>query len=118
MYESFVQSVAERFNSSAGSYHAEQYKEEMHTNADYRRFDDSLRLILDCSESQISRITQVLEQQHQSRNIAYGIHKTGQAQMTCLVFSLKHHEHIHFIDGSEGGFWAASQAYKNQIKTL
>lgn len=118
LFESLLQSILERFQSCAGDYDARVYGEEVQANADYRRFDDSLRLILDCSPSQISQMTQLLEQQHRLRNIAYGIHKTGHAQMTCLVFSLKHHEHIHFIDGSEGGFWAASQAYKHQLKTL
>ena len=116
LYQSFVQSILERFNLSAGHYNAPQYRKELQTNADYRRLDDNLRLVLDCSRSQISRITQVLEQQHRLGKIAYGMHKTGQAQMTCLVFSLEHHEHIHFVDGSEGGFWTASQAYKNQVK--
>ena len=118
LYQSFVQSVLERFDLSAGHYDAAEYRKELQTNADYRRFDDTLRLVLDCSESQIERITHMLEQQRQMKKIAYGIHTTGQAQMTCLVFSLEHHEHIHFVDGSDGGFWAAAQAYKIQVKDL
>ena len=115
LYQSFVQSVLEQFDLSAGHYNAIEYKKELQTNADYRRYDDTLRLVLDCSQSQISQITQMLEQQHQRRIVAYGIHKTEQAQMTCLIFSLEHHEHIHFIDGSDGGFWAAAEAYKKQL---
>ena len=118
LYQSFVQSVLERFNLTAGNYNAPEYRKELQTNADYRRFDDTLRLVLDCSEVQIKQITEMLEQQHQNRKIAYGIHKTDQAQMTCLVFSLEHHEHIHFIDGSDGGFWAAAVGYKQQLKKL
>ena len=118
LYQSFIQSVLERFNLSAGNYNAPEYRKELQMNADYRRFDDTLRLVLDCSENQIIRITKMLEKKHQSKKIAYGLHKTDQAQMTCLIFSLEHHEHIHFIDGSDGGFWAAAVEYKKQIKNL
>ncbi len=115
LYQSFIQSVLERFNLKAGHYDAPQYRREIKTNADYRRFDDALRLVLDCSESQLQEIRSYLNNAYQSGMIAYGVHCTEQAQMTCLVFSLEHSEHIHFVDGTEGGFWAAAQQYKKQL---
>ena len=118
LYQSFVQSILERFDLKAGNYNAPEYKKELQSNSDYRRFDDTLRLVLDCSEAQINQITEMLELQYQNREIVYGVHKTDQAQMTCLVFSLEHHEHIHFIDGSDGGFWAAAVGYKKQLKNI
>ena len=117
LYQSFVQLILERFNLSAGDYNAPVYREEIRSNADYRRFDDALRLVLDCNEKQIKEIENYLNQKHQAGEIAYGIHSTSQAQMTCLVFSLEQSEHIHFIDGTEGGFWAASVQYKKQLST-
>jgi hypothetical protein len=38
--------------------------------------------------------------------------------MTCLVFSLDKGEHVHFIDGSDGGFTAAAIQLKAQIQEL
>jgi hypothetical protein len=35
--------------------------------------------------------------------------------MTCLVFSLDESAHLHFIDGSNGGFAKAAQAFKAQL---
>lgn len=116
LYQSFIQSVLERFDLSAGNYNAAEYRKELHTNADYRRLDDTLRLVLDCTPEQIVMIAEMLAQQRSEKRIAYGIHKTDKAQMTCLVFSLARHAHIHFIDGSDGGFWAAANDYKKQLK--
>lgn len=118
LYESFIQSILEKLDLSAGGYNAPAYREELQTNTDYCRFDDALRLVLDCSQAQIKLITTFLQQQKQMKKIAYGIHKTDEAQMTCLVFSLERHEHIHFIDGSDGGFWSAAVEYKKQLKAF
>ncbi len=118
LYQSFIQLILERFDLSAGGYNAVEYRKELRSNADYRRFDDALRLVLDCSEAQTEMIADMLEKRHEIKEIAYGIHVTDQAQMTCLVLSLEHKAHIHFIDGSDGGFWAAAVAYKNQLNNL
>ena len=115
IYQSFVQAVLERFDLSAGSYDAPVYRREIQSNADYRRFDDALRLVLDLSYSQIDAITEMLNELHQNGKVAYGMHQTDQAQMTCLVFSFEQSEHIHFVDGADGGFWAAAVQYKKQL---
>ena len=38
--------------------------------------------------------------------------------MTCLVFSLEQSQHIHFIDGADGGFALAAQRFKKQLAAL
>ena len=115
LYQSFIQSILERFDLSAGGYNAPVYRQEITTNADFKRFDDTLRLVLDCSNAQTDAIIALLDAMHEDKLIAYGIHKTSQAQMTCLVFSLEQSEHIHFVDGGDGGFWAAAEQYKQQL---
>lgn len=36
--------------------------------------------------------------------------------MTCLVFSLSRGEHVHFVNGSEGGFTMAAAQLKAQLQ--
>ena len=36
--------------------------------------------------------------------------------MTCLLFSLEDSEHVHFIDGSDGGFAMAAVGLKEQLR--
>lgn len=116
--ESFIQYLLEVFNLEAGSYDAPVYREELRSNSDYRRFDDVLRLILDCTEQQTDAVDAILADLRAKGRIAYGLHIADHALMTCLVFSLEQHQHVHFIDGGEGGFTAAAVPYKRQMAEL
>ena len=104
------------FRLSAGSFNPDQYKREVETNADFRKFDDMLRMVLDCSETQASRLEALLEDHYQKGHLYYGIHKSTEALMTCLVFSLASHQHVHFVDGSNGGYAMAATQLKTQMK--
>ncbi|MDE1462991.1 DUF3095 domain-containing protein [Spartinivicinus poritis] len=117
LFNSFIQAVLNKFNLSAGAYNAPVYRNQLCDNADYRRFDDSLRLVLDCTNEQTAQIKQLLEEQFQQGQLVYGIHQTNQALMTCMVSSLENSQHLHFIDGSGGGFWSASIGLKKQLQT-
>lgn len=48
--------------------------------------------------------------------IAYGVHVSHQAMMTCLMFNLQ--DHVHFIDGADGGYALAAKQLKDQLRTL
>lgn len=44
--------------------------------------------------------------------LRFGLHRSPSALMTCLVFNLDKGEHIHFVDGDDGGFTAAAKKLK------
>ena len=113
--QSLVQWVMNRFDLRGGNYNAPVYREELRANSDYRRFDDTLRLILDCTASEISAVESLLEDLRVQGKAVYGLHQVDSALMTCLVFSLADSEHIHFIDGAEGGFAVAAKQMKQQL---
>ena len=35
--------------------------------------------------------------------------------MTCLVFSIEQSEHVHFIDGADGGYAKAAVGFKSWL---
>ena len=72
-------------------------------------------MVLDVSEPQAARIARYLEREHDSKCLVYGVHVADTALMTCLVFSLERSEHVHFIDGSDGGFLKAAQEFKSRL---
>ncbi len=113
--ESLLQWLAVHLNLSAGAFNARRYKAELRLNADYRRFDDTLRMVVDCAPEQADRIERFLQERRENGGIAYGTHRSESALMTCLVFSLQSSGHIHFIDGSDGGFTLASRQLKAQL---
>ena len=93
------------------------YTEEMVENTDFRKFDGVLRMVIDGSEAQYQALRDYLEGQHRQRRLAYGMHKSREALLTCIVFSYNGN-HVHFVDGSDGGYAIAARGLKAQLKTL
>ena len=111
---SLIQLFLDRFDLSAGGYRGKQYRVELRNNTDYRRFDDTLRLLLDCSAAQADAIDAMLAQRARQGELKYGLHRSDSALMTCLVFNLEKGEHLHFVDGSDGGFTSAARNMKTK----
>ena len=115
---SFVQFILEKLDLSAGGYNAPAYRAELRANSDFRRFDDMLRMILDCPVEAADEIEALFTDLAKQGKIAFGTHRSEHALMTCLVFSLSKGEHVHFVDGSDGGFTMASVQLKAQLQAL
>ena len=113
--QSGLQYILHRFDGRAGAYNAPSYKSEMIANTDFRRFDDVLRLVLDCSVEQVSALETCLAALREEDGIAYGMHIADTALMTCLVFSIEESEHVHFVDGGDGGYAMAAKQLKSQL---
>lgn len=111
--ESFIQAIAEWFDLRIGDYDAPVYRREVRVNSDYRRSDDVLRMVFDCTSAQRHAIE--LAAAHDRGDIVYGMYRSDSALMTCFLFGLKDLRHLHFIDGTDGGFTFAARAMKAQI---
>ena len=93
------------------------YIDEMVENSDVRKFDGVLRMVMDGSEAQYRDLHSYLEGQHREGRLAYGMHKSSEALVTCIVFSYNGN-HVHFVDGSDGGYAMAARGLKAQLKSL
>lgn len=93
------------------------YLSELVANSDVRKFDEMLRMVLDSTPAQQKALEALLEDLHGKGMIVYGLHSSSHALMTCLVFSLAG-EHVHFIDGSDGGYALAAVGMKQQLKAF
>lgn len=116
--ESFVQYLCNRNNWCIGNFHAADYREELKSNADFQKFDDMLRMVIDCTSQEISDILAYLDRLYKEGHIIYGSHVSNHALMTCFVSSLLHKEHVHFIDGADGGYAVAAIQLKQQLSDL
>jgi hypothetical protein len=112
---SLIQFWCERFDRQAGPYNAPVYRGELRSNTDFQKYDGILRMVLDVSESQAALIERHLEREHDAGRLVYGVHVADTALMTCVVFSLEQSKHVHFIDGSDGGFARAAQEFKSRL---
>lgn len=93
------------------------YKPTLVRNSDVRKFNDVYRQILAGTAAQRAELTAWLEERYAKRELAYGLHVADRAHMTCLVFDYSG-RHLHFIDGADGGFFAASVGFKERLARL
>lgn len=112
---SLFQLCLDAFDLTVGGYRGQQYRVELRKNTDYQRFDDTLRILLDCSSAEADEIDQMLNLRAQNKSLVYGLHRADSALMTCLVFDLDKAEHIHFVDGNNGGFTSAAKVLKAKL---
>ena len=88
----------------------------MTEHSDYWKFDDMLRMILDCTTAQQKAIEQLCHEWKSKGWIVYGIHLSDSALITCQFDSFDDGKHMHFIDGGNGGYAMAAKTLKSQLK--
>jgi Protein of unknown function (DUF3095) len=86
------------------------YLREVVENSDFRKYDDGLRMILDCTPELAGELDRKLAAA--KRVAVYGLHRQSAAMMTCFAPSLTRSDHVHFIDGAQGGYASAATALK------
>ncbi|MBY2963666.1 DUF3095 domain-containing protein [Rhizobium leguminosarum] len=82
---------------------------EVAASSDFRKFDDGLRLTLDCTPEQIDKVEAILVSARARGEINFGLHRQSHALMTCLVPSDRPDSHLHFLDGLGGGYARAAE---------
>jgi hypothetical protein len=92
------------------------YLSEMSAHSDARKFDEMLRMVLDSREDQIAQLRAALDKRQRAGDTVYGLHASSKALMTCLVFSAQGN-HVHFIDGADGGYALAAKEMKKKIRS-
>lgn len=95
-----------------GRFIPRKYTREVIENSDFRKFDDSLRMVLDCSPELAGKIESCLKVAAANGMVCYGSHFQEAAMMTCFTPSPSHPSHVHFIDGAQGGYALAAAALK------
>lgn len=91
-----------------GRFDAQQYARDVAANSDFRKFDDGLKMTVDIDEAHFGKIKQLLEEAQAQGICEFGLHSQPEALMTCFVFSPLSRNHVHFIDGANGGYALAA----------
>jgi Protein of unknown function (DUF3095) len=112
----FIAIVLHVFKLKVGQFDATTYANELVANADFRKFDDGLRMTLDCSpefaDALETRLTDA------EAFIYWGVFRQEAAQVTCFVPSATQSGHVHFVDGAGGGYTMAAKAMKARRDAL
>lgn len=104
--------VVMRLGIRVGKFVPRNYIQEVVENSDFRKYDDGLKMILDCTEELEAELTERLKAAASAGILRYGLHRQDAAMMTCFVPSVMRSDHVHFIDGARGGYATAATALK------
>ena len=99
----------------AGPFEPKKYIKELSLNTDHRKLGDSLQLVLDLTPDQLSALKTYLESQAEAGQLIYGLHVSDSALMTCFVQDVSNNQHIHFVDGANGGLSLAAIDFKKRL---
>jgi hypothetical protein len=101
-----------RLGIKVGGFAPKNYIRQVVENSDFRKYDDGLRMILDCTVELERALAQRLADAASGSVARYGLHRQDAAMMTCFAPSVMRSDHVHFIDGARGGYASAATAMK------
>ena len=101
-----------RFKIKVGRFSPTKYAREVVENSDFRKFDDTLRMVIDCTPELADEIEANLSEAATAGTVRFGLHRQDKAMMTCFTPSPIDANHVHFIDGALGGYTSAAAALK------
>lgn len=104
--------VLMRFGISCAGFVPQTYLKELVENSDFRKYDDGLRMILDCTPELERELAERLAKAASDGVVRYGLHRQDAAMITCFTPSALRSDHVHFIDGARGGYASAATALK------
>jgi hypothetical protein len=113
LFETFVAWVLIKTGLKIGGFDARHYARTVGQNADFRKFDDGLKMTLDCDADTLAALQERLGLARDTGIIQFGLFQQDQAMMTCIVPSILTDDHLHFVDGASGGYTQAAAQIKS-----
>jgi len=91
------------------------YLPTLSATTDIQKYDGTLRMVLTGTPAERHRLEAWLRQRHDEGLLAWGMHVSDSAIMTCLVYE-RLGDQVHFVDGSGGGYAMAAIDFKARKK--
>jgi len=90
------------------------YRRQLVANSDFRKYDDGLRMTLDCTSAFADDLERRLEDAERDGILHFGLHRQNAALLTCVTPSAYEADHVHFLDGAAGGYAMAALRLKER----
>ncbi|MDN3596129.1 DUF3095 family protein [Zunongwangia endophytica] len=91
------------------------YLKKMVALADTLTIDGRINTVISGTPQQREALIGYLDNLEDSGKIKYGIYVSEESIMSCYVRNISTHDHIHFVDGGNGGYTKAAKSLKNKI---
>ncbi|MBD0365179.1 MAG: DUF3095 family protein [Flavisolibacter sp.] len=90
------------------------YLEQLIAHSDILTIDGRINTIISGSIDKRIQFTNYLSEQEKAGHLIYSYHINKESIMTCYIED-RNEKHIHFVDGSDGGYTEASKEYKRKL---
>ncbi|TXF86665.1 DUF3095 domain-containing protein [Neolewinella aurantiaca] len=77
--------------------------------------DGNINTVISGTDAQIKELITDLEKLEQAGKIVFGYHVTHASVMSCYVRD-HDEDHVHFLDGTEGGYTSAARMFKQKLR--
>jgi Protein of unknown function (DUF3095) len=104
-----------RFGIRVGGFAPKRYIQQLVVNSDFRKYDDGLRMVIDCTPDLARELSERLALASSAGIARHGLHRQDAAMITCFTPSATRSDHVHFIDGARGGYASAATALKAML---
>jgi hypothetical protein len=102
-------------NLKFGDIRGKEYLLQLIANADTLTIDGRINTIISGVQKKRKQFLEYLAQQEAEGLLIYGHHISKESIMTCYIENMDSN-HIHFVDGSDGGYTQASKEFKSKFK--
>ena len=79
--------------------------------------DGSINTVITGTDKQVKELQDFLDTIELNNEIVYGLHITHASIMSCYVED-RDKKHVHFVDGTEGGYTSAAMVLKDKLRKL
>jgi hypothetical protein len=106
-----------KYNLRIDGMSGKEYLAQLVSSTDTLNIDGRINTLVCGTSHQRERLFEYLKKQEEAGVLVFGHHISNESIMTCYIEN-RNRKHIHFIDGSNGGYNSASIELKNKINTL
>ncbi|XUY26057.1 DUF3095 domain-containing protein [Agrobacterium sp. rho-8.1] len=118
LFQTVLIAVLYKLRKPVGRFDPIEYKRSVASNTDFRKFDDGLKMTVDVDPERLAGIKAKLDEAARDGVCYYGLHEQDTALMTCIVPSPLSKDHMHFVDGGDGGYSKAATSLKAQMQAI
>lgn len=115
--KTFIGHLYFKFNWKINNLRGQEYLKQVVTNADILTVDGRINTIISATRDKHNAFIQYLTQLEQMRRLVFGHFISRESVMTCYIQN-RNENHIHFVDGADGGYTEAAKELKSKRRTL
>ena len=104
-----------KYNLKAGDFQGHEYLSQIISNADTLTIDGRINTIISGKVDKRLQLTHYLLAQEKEGRLVFGHHISKESIMTCYIEN-RNEKHIHFVDGTGGGYTEAAKELKQKRK--